>query len=127
MDCDDTSELSHMRDELSDLRVDVAKLSLTKEDIAKLEIKVDAQSAKVDKVELSIVRQTLELSGIKKTILTIGAIISLSVAISTFYYEYILEKPSPVLLQKNIDELWVKYNKLVADRYQDLKNGSSSA
>jgi hypothetical protein len=51
----------------------------------------------------------------------VGAIISILIAVFTYYSEYLSDRPSPVEQQKNIDSLWNKYNNLI-DRLADEKH-----
>ena len=65
--------------------------------------------------------QKTETKNTKKTLMTVGAIVSILVAVFTYYSEYLSDRPSPVEQQKNLDSLWSKYNNLI-DRLVDEKH-----
>lgn len=65
--------------------------------------------------------QKTETKNTKKTLMTVGAIVSILVAVFTYYSEYLSDRPSPLEQQKNIDSLWSKYNNLI-DRLVDEKH-----
>lgn len=65
---------------------------------------IDALSSRVQELE----KQVIQISGIKKTIIAIGAVISLLIAFLSYYGEYISDKPNQIEQQKSLDLLWQK-------------------
>lgn len=47
-----------------------------------------------------------EISGVKKLVIAITGIVIAAVPVLTFYNEYLSNKPSPVIQQKEIGDLW---------------------
>jgi hypothetical protein len=93
------------------LNTELQKLKERMEDLEKLSHNIDKQ----------LTEQATETKNTKKTLMTVGAIISILIAVFTYYSEYLSDRPSPVEQQKNIDSLWNKYNNLI-DRLVDEKH-----
>ncbi|MBK2258998.1 hypothetical protein [Francisella philomiragia] len=47
-----------------------------------------------------------EISGVKKLVVAIAGIVIAAVPVLTYYNEYLSNKPSPVIQQKEIGDLW---------------------
>lgn len=64
-----------------------------------------------------------EISGVKKLVAAITAIVIVAVPVLTYYNEYLSNKPSPVIQQKEIGDLWNNVdslNKMLAKMQGEL-------
>lgn len=113
--CKETQEISSQVSlevyKTNNLNTELQKLKERMEDLEKLSHNIDKQ----------LTEQATETKNTKKTLMTVGAIISILIAVFTYYSEYLSDRPSPVEQQKNIDSLWSKYNNLI-DRLVDEKH-----
>jgi chromosome segregation ATPase len=113
--CKETQEISSQVSlevyKTNNLNTELQKLKERMEDLEKLSHELDKQ----------LNEQKTETKNTKKTLMTVGAIVSILVAVFTYYSEYLSDRPSPLEQQKNIDSLWSKYNNLI-DRLVDEKH-----
>lgn len=105
--CKETQEISSkvtlQSYKIENLNSEIKNLKKNLEELQKLSHELDKQ----------LNEQATETKNTKKTLMTVGAIVSILLAVFTYYSEYLSDRPSPVEQQKNIDSLWNKYNILI--------------
>lgn len=113
--CKETQEIS------SQVSLEVYKSDNLNTELQKLKERIGDLEKLSHSIDKQLTEQATETKNTKKTLMTVGAIISILIAVFTYYSEYLSDRPSPVEQQKNIDSLWSKYNNLI-DRLVDEKH-----
>lgn len=113
--CKETQELS------SKVSLEVYKSNSLNTELQKLKERMEELEKLSHSIDKQLTEQVTETKNTKKTLMTVGAIISILIAVFTYYSEYLSDRPSPVEQQKNIESLWNKYNNLI-DRLVDEKH-----
>ena len=106
---------SELKKDIQKIKIDVERIKIIS-DSSELKEEIDIVKSKVNNLE----KQLIEVYGMKKTVITIGAIISLLLAFFTYYAEYISSKPDQIgkitvlvsEVQKSLDTAWIYINKL---------------
>ena len=112
--CKQTQEIG------SKVSLEIYKHENINEEIQSLKARIENLEKLSHDIDKQLIEQATETKNTKKTLMTVGAIISILIAVFTYYSEYLSDRPSPVEQQKNIDSLWSKYNNLI-DRLVDEK------
>lgn len=110
-----------IKDISSKLSIDQYKSLNISTEVKNLKSNIAEIQHKIQEIEKNLIEQKTETKNTKKTLMTVGAAISILIAVFTYYSEYLSDRPSPVEQQKNIDSLWAKYNNLI-DRLVDEKD-----
>jgi len=110
---------SELKKDIQKIKIEIERMKIIS-DSSELKEELDRVKNKVNDLE----KQLIEVSGMKKTVITIGAIISLLLAFFTYYSEYVSNKPDQIgkltvlvsEVQKSLDTAWIYINKLKKEK-----------
>jgi|5_EtaG_2_1085323.scaffolds.fasta_scaffold01948_9 regulator of replication initiation timing len=96
------------------------KIDSLSSDFDDLKVSLQQLKSKINSLDNKVLTQEVKTKHTNKILTVVSIVASILLATFTYYSEYLSNSPSASEQQKNIDLLWVKYNKLM-ERHIDGK------